>query len=264
MSAATPNSCACPSPVVVAIPGTPGNAGTAGTNGNNAYSLLTATFVVPATGAPVAVSVDNNSWMVNGSIVAVSGAGSASGPGYFQVTSTLGTTVATLQYLTYPANTQAGTTISIGSTIAPSGPQVSISNLGNAPTVKNSESVEYSLTATTATITGQTLTVPASGLYLILARASVDFVGATFASPETITVRVQDTTSATTLATTARTVQAVTTTPYPSHDFVVPVVSATLAAGDVIALQIGIAVVPSAGTATVNSVSLVIVPLLLS
>lgn len=262
MSDPIPNPCACPSPVVVAIPGAPGSNGAAGANGNNAYSVLTASFVVPAVNSAVAVSVDNNSWMLNGSVVAVDTAGNG-GPGYFTVTSTLGTTVATLTYLAYPQNTQAGATIAIGAKIVPSGPQVSLAKLGQAPTIKNAEAIGYSLTNATATITGMTAAVPASGLYLILARASIDYVGTTFAASRVITLQVQDTTSATTLVTTARATSVPTTTGYPSEDYVV-MGTATLATADTIALQIGVSVVPTAGTATVNSASLILVPILLS
>lgn len=111
--------CACPDPVITAIPGVEGEqgaAGTNGTNGVNAYTLTTASFVVPVTGNTVSIAVANSSWMTVGQNIFVQGAG------YFSVSSKSSSLQVTALYLIdYPANTNSGSTISSGAQISPSG-----------------------------------------------------------------------------------------------------------------------------------------------
>lgn len=121
MSAAACNPCPCPTPVVTEVPGSPGTNGAAGTNGKNAFSIVQTNFVVPAISSSVAVTVDDNSWMVIDQFVFVFGAGT------FQVTSLAGTTVAQLTYLNYVENTNAGNTISAGAQISPGGSEPDVS-----------------------------------------------------------------------------------------------------------------------------------------
>jgi hypothetical protein len=123
VSQANQSHCACPSPAVVEIPGSPGNNGTAGIAGGNSFSITQANFVVPAISGTVTVTVDDNRWMQVNQIVFESASG------YYQVASLSGTTVATLTYLNYPANTAAGNTVNTGAQISPAGSQPSLTGL---------------------------------------------------------------------------------------------------------------------------------------
>lgn len=99
----------------VPIPGVPGSPGAPGTNGVSAYTLLTASFVVPAPAANVTVAVGSTAWMVSGQIVFIQSAGS------YQVASVTDLTDAVLTCLNYAGDAAAGTTIAIGQKIVPAG-----------------------------------------------------------------------------------------------------------------------------------------------
>jgi hypothetical protein len=284
--------CGCPSPEIVAIPGLPGAAGAAGssgTDGANSFSILTtANFTVPAQAADtINLTFDNNQWMIVGQNVFVTGAG------YFSVKSKTGNTQAILTYLSYTGNNQAGNTISAGVQVSPAGTQPTITfpigisqggtgvatkaaaiaalGLGQTGTVVNLEAIGLALAGTGAyvsvatTITGMALTAPAAGLYLILARCSLDFTGVTYAASQVITVQVQRTNNTVrTLAVTYRASGILTTETVPTVDIVVPFFVSSLALNDILALQILTTALTGAGSITVNSASLAIIPLSLT
>jgi hypothetical protein len=208
MSQATPSACACPTPITTEVPGSAGTPGTNGTNGYNAFSILQSSFIVPAVGSNVTVSVDQAQWMVPGQNV------NAQGAGTFQVASVVAgspATVVTLTYLNYVDNTNSGNTVPAGSQISPDGYQPSLSfpisiadggtnattqaaaqvnlGLGQNATVLNASGLSLSMPTTPTEITGVTVTVPATGLYEISAFATVDMVGITIGtSAEVITL----------------------------------------------------------------------------
>lgn len=280
MSDALPPNGACPTPVTTDVPGPPGAAGTNGNNGVNAFSITQADFVVPAISSSVTVTVDNNTWMVVGQNVFVFGAG------YFAINSLSGTTAAGLTYLNYTGNTAAGNTITSGAQLSPAGTQGDITDplpianggtgaattaaaqaglgLGQNATIASVNSLTQDLSATPTLIAGCTVTAPAAGNYLIMATAEVEYVGATFAATEAITLAVLNTTSSTTEATTDRETGVMTTATLPSQEISTPFVVVTLAASDVLELQISVAAAASAGHAYAVSASLCIVPLTLS
>lgn len=111
--------CACPDPVISQIPGVEGEQGAAGSNGSNgvnAYTVTTASFLVPATGNSVSMSVGSSAWLVVGQIYFVEGAG------FFRVVSKSSSVEVTGLYLAgYPANTHAGATINAGAGVSPAG-----------------------------------------------------------------------------------------------------------------------------------------------
>jgi hypothetical protein len=284
--------CGCPSPEIVAIPGLPGAAGSegsSGTNGANSFSILTtANFTVPAQAADtVNLTFDNNQWMIVGQNVYIAYAG------YFSVKSKTGNTQAILTYLNYTGNNQAGNTIVSGAQVSPAGTQppltfpIGISQggtgvstksdalaalgLGQNGTVVNLEAIGLSLAGTGAylsvatTITGMTLTAPAAGLYLVMARCSLNFTGVTYANSKVITVQVQRTNNTVgTLAVTYRASGILTTATVPTIDIVLPFFVSSLALNDILALQILTTAVTAAGSITVNSASLAIIPLSLT
>lgn len=107
----------CPTAVITEVPGVEGDPGTNGTDGLNAYTVTTASFVVPAIGNNVTVSVGSSLWMTVGQNVFIEGAG------YFEVISKANSASAVLQYLDYTGNTNAGNTISSGAGVSPGGTQ---------------------------------------------------------------------------------------------------------------------------------------------
>lgn len=277
--------CICPTPVTTEVPGSPGNNGI---NGYNSFSILQSQFMVPAINSNVSITVDQATWEVVGQNVYVEGAG------IFSVASVTGgspPTQLTLTYLNYQGNSNTGDTIATGAQISPAGTQpqglttpISIANggtnattqgaaqvnlgLGQNATVSNQSGLTQTMPTSATQVTNVGLTVPATGLYLILAYVTVDMQGITIGtSAEVITLRVQDTTSATTLATAAMNVPIVTTQTYPSVDYLTPIVTANLTLNDALQLQISIsqnhAGNPTAGTIKISSGGLTIVPLAL-
>lgn len=277
------SSCICPTPITVEVPGSPGSSGT---NGYNAFSILQNSFVVPAISSNVTITVDQATWMVVGQPVYVQGAG------IFAVASvTAGTppTIVTLTYLNYQGNTNAGNTIAATAQISPSGTQptgltspLPIANggtnattqagaqtnlgLGQNATLSNQSGLTQSMPTSATQVTNVGITVPATGLYLIQGFATVDMQGITIGSnAEVITLRVQDTTSAATLATAAINLPIVTTLTFPSFDYITPPVTATLTLNDVLQLQISMTQNhsgnPTAGTIKISSGGLIITPL---
>jgi len=138
--------------------------------------------------------------------------------------------------------------------------------LGQDITEINGTALAYALIAPTPATIGGTMvvTVPATGLYLVVGWACVEFRGTTFAASRTVTLVSRNTTTNTDIGSAAKTTGTPTTTGYPSHDYQVPYKTANLTAGDVIALQIGIDIVQSAGTSEVTEASLAIIPLALA
>lgn len=206
--------------------------------------------------------------------------------GVFQVVSKPNSTSVILVYPAFSTNTHAGDVMPTGSAVAPGGSGVAITfplpiaqggtaaitkaaartafGVGQDQTTQNSEGIAYTITNAATTISGMTVTVPTTGLYLILARVTVDYQGVTFASNRVLTTRVQNTTSSSTLVTTARNTGTPTTQQFVSVDYVIPFVTATLTATHVLALQISLNTVASAGTSVVSAATLSIIPLNLS
>lgn len=253
-----------------------------GLSGVDATTVTTtSTFDVPIIGVDVSITVQNSSWMVIGQIIFVEGAGA------FQVVSKADTSEVTATYLDYNGNTHAGDTIAVGAAVSPSGTQpstpISIANggtgattvagaqvalgLGQPATEFNDGALTFDIPgAAFALITGVTVAVPASGLYLVLARVTVRYTGVTFAASRVLTIRVQDTTDATTISTATRATSAQTpsTHEFPSFDYVLPFVTASLTTGHTLETQIMLDTVESAGSSQVTAASLCIVPIVLS
>lgn len=129
----TPSDCCkpCPSPLVENIPGVqgpPGDDGTNGTNGVNAYTLLTASFVMPAEAANVTVAVLDGSWCVVGENVVVGKFGDAAF-GTFQVVQVVSSVSVILKNIedtgtgAYASNSPPATVFPSGATVGPSGIQ---------------------------------------------------------------------------------------------------------------------------------------------
>lgn len=276
----------CPDVQVENIPGVEGDPGTDGTDGSpgvSAFTLTTSNFNLPGSiGDTVTFLVATSApFVIDQNIVVGDGVDF----GTFRVVSLPSSTSIEGQWLGYPNDAVAGSTIDAGAKVSPGGflptLPVDIANggtsastkagaqaalgLGQNATVISDESIAYDITAPSpATVTGITLAVPATGLYLVLAWLSIDFTGVTFAGSRTITTKVRNTTAGADVVSTARATGIQTTNTFPSLETHTPFITANLTAGDTLALQVGIDVVESAGSSVVNAASLMIIPLALA
>lgn len=276
--------CNCATPVISEIPGSEGDAGQAGADGVSAFTLSAGTagpFDKADTG--ISITVDDSSMFFVGQYVAIEDVNTAN-PGFFQITSIPSSVSLTLTYLDISANSDAAS-IALGKIVSPSGPPqqtadpLPVANggtgsatkaaaqtalgLGQTPTVANPTGLTQDLTNSFALIAGATATAPAAGLYLVVAYATVDYNGVTFVD-RLVTLRARNTTTNTTISTAIKKTQAPTTTDYPSLDYLIPFKTATLAANDVVELQIMVDTVESAGDAEVSEASIALIPLALT
>jgi microcystin-dependent protein len=88
--------------------GPPGPQGTPGTAGARAYSITSASFVVPVAGSLVSLTVDSTAWMTVNAVIYIPGAG------YYQIASVGGANLLTATNLGYQGNASPGTTIASG------------------------------------------------------------------------------------------------------------------------------------------------------
>lgn len=115
MSATAPcTPCCGTTSQVVDVPGSQGTPGGDGVDGQNAYTLTTASFVVPAVGDTVTIAVLSSLWMAIGQVLVVNGT-------YFQVVSKGTATTVLLTNLGYTGSVAPGGTIAAGSTLSPAG-----------------------------------------------------------------------------------------------------------------------------------------------
>lgn len=280
------NDCCSPCPDVqtVNVPGVqgePGADGADGVNGVSAFTTVGADFLVPAIGANVTITVGNSTWMVVGQNIFIEG------PANFEVVSIPGPSSVELEFLGYDGDVAPGATINSGDGVSPGGLEgpssiddpLLIANGGTSASTKagaqlalglgqtivksDSNSLAYDVTNSYASI-GLSVVATAAGLWLIQARATVTFTGVTFASSRTLSLRVRNTTSGTTLAETTRATGVHTTATFPDIDYVLDFEVATLALNDTLQIQVQLDTVESAGSTVINSASLAIVPLALS
>lgn len=153
----------CLSPIVVNIPGpqgATGAAGTNGTNGKNAFTFLTAGTTMPAEQDDRIFNVLDSSWATIGQNVTVQFAGEfevIAKPSATSITLRNLKNTGTLQYL---ANIAAGTGISNGAQVSPSGKQGAT---GAVPAGVAPDTATY-ITQTPSGMPGQALSTLASGI----------------------------------------------------------------------------------------------------
>ena len=258
--ATVPNNCACPSPAVVAVPGVqgdPGDPGAAGTNGVNAYTVTTAGLTIPATGSTVSIAVAILSWMVVGQNVFVSDGTNFAN---FQVTSLQASPpVATLKALGYNGDSAAAVVIASGATVSPGGVQ---GTAAAAATATNSQAVGGSqaltITPAQALAASLTLTGSAGKTYLLSCLALLNYVGATFAANQTVTLTLRRTNNtAGNIASSTLQTEIVSTATFSIGQLSVLAVPYTTAGvSDVIQAFISVSVAPSAGSLQVIEASI--------
>jgi len=99
----------------VSAAGPMGPAGSAGSAGLAAYDALTAAFTMPAANAAVTIQIVNTAWLGANQVIYIATAG------YFQVTTIVNATNATITNLNYPGAAAPGATIASGSHVGPAG-----------------------------------------------------------------------------------------------------------------------------------------------
>lgn len=288
MSQAGDCSCACPTPTVTAIPGAPGAdgaAGAAGTNGINSFTFTSADFVVPAIGSNVTFNVGNSAMFTTGQNIFVTTAGT------FEIISFPSATSIEAEYLNYSGNTNTGNTITAGAQVVSTGTEPTIPTptavadggtgsttataaraalgIGGANLAVYASGTSYQLTATPALLnfgtTDPQLTISSAGTWLILARARLDYNGATFAAVRTATLKVRRTNN--TPADIANTSAGVLTDIITTLTYTLaivglqPIIYVTTNANDVLELWGSVSVVPSAGSLDASEASIVAIKL---
>jgi len=260
MSNTNPNNCACPPVEVVTVPGVQGStgpAGTNGTNGINSYTVTTAGLTIPTTGTTVQIGVANAQWAVVGQNVFVSDGTNLAN---FQVTGIqISPPVLTLKALGYTGDSASTTVIASGASVVPSGVQ---GTAAFTPVATNnaagSGSQNLSNTPAQALSVGLTLAGAAGKTYMLFARVRLDYVGATFAAQQAVTLTIRRTNNtAANIASSSIATQIVTTVTYGMGELsVIGIPYTTSGSGDVIQPFISVATAPGAGNLNVVEASI--------
>lgn len=245
----------CPTSETVNVPGPEGADGAPGAAGLNAFTITTADFDIPNIGDQVTVQVGNSSWAVVGQNVFVAGAGT------FSVSSKPGTGSMILQYLNYAGNTHAGETISAGAGVSPAGTQPAVTLL---PAVTGyAVGGSQALSDSSVQLLTPSLTLAAK-TYLLMATFRLDYDAATFASNETIELKLRETTNGPADIANAVVNLNVPTVTAETGTFIegaFPPVTYAAAAGDTIQMFGSIASTPYSGAINAVEVSIVAIPL---
>ncbi len=136
--------------------------------------------------------------------------------------------------------------------------------LGRNATISTVAALTQAITAGFAQIGAISAVAPAAGSYLISGFFSVDWNGVTFAASRVITAKVRNITQGVDYGSVAIDTQILTTTTLPTSHYCIPPTVQTLAVNDTLQILVTIAVVNSAGTLTVTTANLTLLPLALS
>jgi hypothetical protein len=265
---------------VTNVPGPTGNTGAGGSNGVNAFTITTATFVLPAAMGTVTLLVGSSLWMAVGQNLFVS---DGTNVGNFKVVSFPSATAVLVQWLNYSGDAATGTTFAANATVTPSGlvgptPANTFANglttgttkataqtnlgLGQDALISTGSGLTQAITATSVQVGAISITIPALGSWLYSAYVDVDFLGVTFSANRTITAKIRNITQNTDLASVVLHTQAQTTQNMQTTPLHIPfLLDTTAAIGDVLQLWIVIDVINSAGTLSVIGGSLCAIPL---
>lgn len=254
------NNCPCPPVEVVEVPGVQGSTGAAGsngTNGINSYTATTANLIIPTTGTTVQIGVANTSWTVIGQNVFISDGTNLAN---FQITGIQASPpVLTLKALGYTGDTAATGTITAGAAVVPSGVQ---GPSAFTPIATNNAatggSQNLSNTPAQALSVGLTLAGSAGKTYMLFARIRLDYVGATFAAQEAVTLTIRRTNNtAANIASTSVATQILTAVTYGAGELsVIAIPYTTSGTSDVIQPFVSVAATPSAGNLNVVEASI--------
>lgn len=261
-------------------PGPAGAMGTGGSNGINAFTITTATFVLPASMGTVTVLVGSSLWMAVGQNLFIS---DGTNLGNFKVVSFPSATAVLVQWLNYPGDTATGTTVLANATVSPSGLEgPALANtfanglttgttkataqtnlgLGQDALISSGSALGQAITASSTQVGAIAVTIPALGSWVYIATVAVDFVGVTFTSSRTITAKIRNTTTNTDLASAVMHTQVQATQNIQTTTIQIPfLLDTTAAVSDVLQVWIGIDTINSAGTLSVTSGSFIAIPL---
>jgi hypothetical protein len=254
------NNCPCPTSEIVNVPGAqglPGTPGAAGSNGVNSFTVTNANFTIPATGSSGQVGVANSSWAsINQTVFLSDGTNTA----HFAITAVQASPPAlTLKALGNTGDSSATTVIASGANVTPSGVQGANSF---TPLATNNAATGGSQNLTTSPLqalaTTLTLAGAAAHTYMLFCRLRLDYVGATFAANQTITLSIRRTNNTgTNIATTTLQTAVITTLTYSVGELcVIAIPYTTVGASDVIQPFISISSTPSAGSVNVVEASI--------
>ncbi len=284
----------CDAVTVTEIPGSPGtdgDKGDAGTNGINAFTVTTLDFSLPGAPGPIAgfISVGVSSWMSIGQVLIVNNADDNTEWAHIRVVTIPSATTFTGTWLNYDGDASIGTVFGDGSTVSPSGVQptgpTAVVNGGTGSTTATAaraalgvggaslavyaSGTAYQLTAVSALVnfgtTDPSLTITSAGVWLILARARVDYNGSTFAAVQTGTLKLRRTNNTAADLTNSPgsfLTDIITTLSYTLDVLdLAPVIYTTTNSNDIIQLWGDVTVIPSAGSLDVSEASIVAIKL---
>lgn len=291
MSLASNCACPCPDPTVVLIPGSPADPCepcSDGAPGVNAYTVTTAGFTIPVFGNNVTIAVGVSSWAGVNQPIFISDPGGIKFAS-FTVVSIPGATSLEITPLGYTGDSVNPATLASGSTVSPSGTQptgpIAVVDGGTGSTTATTaraalgvggaslsvyaSGTAYQLTNTNALLnfgtTDPTLTITSAGVWLILARARIDYTGATFAAVRTGTLKLRRTNNTAADLGNGQVqylTDIITTLTYTLGSFnLPPIVYTTTNSNDVIELWGSISVVPTAGSLDASEAEIVAIKL---
>lgn len=243
----------CPTIQTVNVPGVEGPTGTNGTNGTNgqnAFTVLTVAFTIPAVNSSSTAFVANSQWAVLGQKVF---AGDGTNQGTFEVSSIPGTTSLGLKFLGYTGDSAPGSIIGLGAGVSPSGvepPTVTLLPTLSAYAVAGAQA----LTNTFAQALALQITLGVTGHHVLFATARFDYVGATFAANQIITLKLRRTNNTPgDIGNAIGNLQTavITTLTYTAGEIVLCAVDYNGTVGDVVQPFVQIDTVPGAGTVDV-------------
>jgi hypothetical protein len=192
------------------------------------------------------------------------------GGGIFTVDAIIDSTHVSVVYPDVEVNVNAGANIPSGTSVVPTGLQPQATALPTTdPVTKYGSGTAHTITGASfaAVVFGtsgtQEITLTTAGTWLIMARARVDYVAATFAAVHTVSVktrRTNNTAGDVTNSATAFKTQIITTLTYTAHDVTFPPVTyATANVNDVLQMQVAIDTDPTAGSIQIVEADLVAV-----
>jgi hypothetical protein len=272
MNGVSENCCPCPTTSVTEIPGAPG------ADGVNAFTVTTETMDI--SGAGLTVKVEEGSWTATGQTVFIT-------DGILQVHALVGGYASDSKNLTLVFARQTGDdsagTMAIGASVVASGEQGAPEantfadgkttgttkataqtnlGLGQDAVTSSGSALAQTITASNVQVGSIACVIPAAGSYLIQGSVTVDFLGTTFATSRTITLKVRNVTQGVDIASITLKTQILTTLNLPSHTMVLPIsLYAAGVAADSIQMLITIDVINTAGTLSVGNGQLSITPL---
>lgn len=259
MSNTLEKNCPCPPVEIVAIPGSQGStgaAGTNGTNGTNAYSLTTAGLTIPATNSTTPIAVNSVAWMSVGQPLFIS---DGTNLAHFSVAAIQQTPpVVTVKALGNNGDSAPTIVIAAGASVSPGGVQ---GTAAFVPLVTTSAATGGSQNVTATPVQALAATLTLSGTvgktYFLFARLRLDYVGATFAAEQVLTLTIRRTNNtAANLSSSTIGLSIKTTATEGAGEITAIIGYTTVGVSDTVQPFVSVSVIPSAGNLQVVEASL--------